>query len=519
MIHLGKTNENNQVLNQLIFENCLSFGRSPKLNNRKINNYLFGTRQKLNIFKLYELRYLLLKIYPLIHNLFLQDRLNNKRKRKWFFHKNFHLQKKNLQILPTQFRSKESFQPLRAKFNKMLKEKMPRPLLPKILFATTTTIYSEIVSNAAKNCRMPFHVNRWLSGAVTAASYYVTDSKKWFFLRDLNEKEITFSFQKKFRKHKKNFEQQKKKVFKYQLGRKPTLIIIPDISNNEMILKETNSMGIPAIGLVNSQYNHEVTYPIFANDFSVYTIHFFCHFLSNLILKELIKSKHKVYTRKKRQRALQFTQTNKDIFRFNRWKKYQKIFGRKKNIKKYSFKGQYFVNHFLKIRKKKKKNLKRKQNQKRKMKQGYFKKKHKIKVVSPKKLISVENRKRLKKNKINFYLKKRILSKIRIIQKIRPYNFTKILWEIRLPKNKPTFRYWNRRKFWFSNPIQFLINTPFQYTFKRFRIKRIMYPELFWKTKQKWRSMRKNQWKNKKKYYKTRWSTKKTSKAYKHRSK
>jgi len=77
-----KTKKNNQILNQLLSENCLSFGRSPKLNNRKITHYISGTRQKVDIFNLYEMRYLLLKVYPLIHNLFLQQRLNvNKKKR------------------------------------------------------------------------------------------------------------------------------------------------------------------------------------------------------------------------------------------------------------------------------------------------------------------------------------------------------------------------------------------------------------------------------------------------------
>ena len=82
MLPFVKTNANNKILNQLIYANCLSFGRSPKLNNRKINHYIFGTRQKLDIFKLYEMRYLILKVYPIIHNLFLQERLNKIKKKK-----------------------------------------------------------------------------------------------------------------------------------------------------------------------------------------------------------------------------------------------------------------------------------------------------------------------------------------------------------------------------------------------------------------------------------------------------
>ena len=135
-------------------------------------------------------------------------------------------------------------------------------------------------------------------------------------------------------KHKKNFEMQKNKSFKYQFLRKPTLIIIPDVAKNEMILKETNSLGIPALGLVNSHCPVEVAYPIFANDFSLYSVHFFCHFLSSLILKEFIKSKKKIYISRKNSRNLQFVQSKKDVFRFNKRIFFKKVSSEKSDIRK-----------------------------------------------------------------------------------------------------------------------------------------------------------------------------------------
>ncbi len=82
MSSFQKTNTNNQILDKLVFETCLHFGRNPKINNSKIHHYIFGIRQKINIFKFQEIRYLLLKIYPVIHHLFLQERLNFKQKKK-----------------------------------------------------------------------------------------------------------------------------------------------------------------------------------------------------------------------------------------------------------------------------------------------------------------------------------------------------------------------------------------------------------------------------------------------------
>jgi len=206
---------------------------------------------------------------------------------------------------------------------------------------------------------MPFHVNRWLSGTITAAASYLDDFEKWSFLTNDLHKDITNSLQKKFFKHKKNIAQQADQIRKYQLGRKPSLIIIPDVSNNEMIIKETNVFGIPVLGLVSSDCNNEIAYPIFANDLSIYSIHFFCHFLSSLITKEIVKNKQKLYIATKKTTGIQFPQAIKEIFSFNaRVSKYKS--GKKKisTGTKYSFKGRYFLENLVKPKIKIKKKFK-----------------------------------------------------------------------------------------------------------------------------------------------------------------
>jgi ribosomal protein S2 len=71
------------------------------------------------------------------------------------------------------------------------------------------------------------------------------------------------------------------------------MVVIPDIHNNDMILRETNPLNIPVIGLVNSSCATQVTYPIFGNANSVEIVHFFCHFLAVLIAKEVIQQDYK----------------------------------------------------------------------------------------------------------------------------------------------------------------------------------------------------------------------------------
>lgn len=125
-----------------------------------------------------------------------------------------------------------------------------------------------------------------------------------------------------------------------------------------MIIKETNTAGIPVLGLVSSTCNTEIAYPIFAKDSSQNSVFFFCHFLSALILKEFIKSKHKIHTPIKKSRSSQFQQTIKNIERFNIQTTEPEPFEKKNEIvKKYSFRGQYFLDHFIKPRKILKRNI------------------------------------------------------------------------------------------------------------------------------------------------------------------
>jgi ribosomal protein S2 len=53
-----------------------------------------------------------------------------------------------------------------------------------------------------------------------------------------------------------------------------------------MILREIDRVLIPTTGLVNEKLVNSVTYPIFANDNSLYTISFFCNLISRIIVKE-----------------------------------------------------------------------------------------------------------------------------------------------------------------------------------------------------------------------------------------
>jgi len=79
----------------------------------------------------------------------------------------------------------------------------------------------------------------------------------------------------------------------------PNLILIPDVKNNRKLLEETKEVGIPVLGLVSSDCQLNVDYPVLAQDMSIHIVHFFCHFMATLIAKEMVKIQHKLFIKTK----------------------------------------------------------------------------------------------------------------------------------------------------------------------------------------------------------------------------
>lgn len=258
---------------KLVLENGLTVGLNPRLTSKKITKYILGTRDTVEVFKLYELRYLLLKIYPLIHVLFSNPRVNSRFEFK--LSKVESLQPKSFKD-QTFITQKKNFPKKRISFSFKHKN-----LPPQILFATTTEAFSDVIFKAANICNMPYHRNRWISGSVTAAISDLDDNDAWHYIQNLSQKKISYFFNKRWSTNKENSEKTKEKNKFYGHSRWPSLVVIPDISNNNMILSEVKKIGIPVIGLVNSHCPFEIDYPIFAQDQTFSSVYFFLPFFCN----------------------------------------------------------------------------------------------------------------------------------------------------------------------------------------------------------------------------------------------
>ena len=94
---------------------------------------------------------------------------------------------------------------------------------------------------------------------------------------------------------------------------------------------------------------------------------------------------------------------------------------------------------------------------------------------------------------------------MKLIKNLRHYNFPKIIREIRLHINKPMFRYWNKRTFWYSNRMQFATNSYVGYTFKKKKFKKLVRNRLWKLRREEYEERKRN-----KNAYRRKWYHKKT---------
>lgn len=340
----------------LILQNCLPLGKEARFTSKNVTQYLLGSRNNYNLFKFNEIKHLLLKFTPLIETLF-RSQLSRNSKIGTF--------KKIKLIKPTPPKDPAAYQAWYEKMkNIKIKKKFQisfykpvenkRPI--KILFASTTPTYAQIIQHSAEICQMTGHTNRWLCGYITANS-----PKKNQRVKIPN---IENQYMKTFHENK-----VAKETFYHwhrlnKLSHRPVIAIIPDIKNNDMILRETSAKDIPVIGLINSNDSVKIAYPIFGNCDSIQVIYFFCNFLSILIAKAFMHQEYKQNSNKilNRTRAY-FAQKNKELKSSNIFPKSKFKLQKDKINVKYARKiseKQYFKNIAkfgkFKFRKKIKKN-------------------------------------------------------------------------------------------------------------------------------------------------------------------
>tara|TARA_B110000014_G_C19970413_1_gene502331 strand:- start:137 stop:901 length:765 start_codon:yes stop_codon:yes gene_type:complete len=156
-----------------------------------------------------------------------------------------------------------------------------------ILFVGTKKQAKDIVQQEADRCGMFYIVERWLGGSLTN---FTTIKKSIKRLKSL-EKEGSSLYENLTKKETQMLNRERVKLSDQHRGIKdmrkpPDAVVIVDGQYEETAIKESTSMGIPVVAIVDSNTDpNKISYPIPANDDSLRTIQLLIGSIADAILE------------------------------------------------------------------------------------------------------------------------------------------------------------------------------------------------------------------------------------------
>lgn len=158
----------------------------------------------------------------------------------------------------------------------------------KILFVGTKPQAKEIVRKAAKDCGMPFVVERWLGGTFTN---FKTISRQVRYLQKLEDQEAKGEF-KKYTKKEASLLKDKIKRLEFLFGglkgvdKLPAAIFVVDVVKEKNAVKEANKTNVPVVALLDTNADPDlIDHPIPSNDDALKSLELLIKVVSDAIKK------------------------------------------------------------------------------------------------------------------------------------------------------------------------------------------------------------------------------------------
>lgn len=139
----------------------------------------------------------------------------------------------------------------------------------KVMFVATKKQAQEIISEEAKNLRMPYVTERWLGGMLTNFVTVRKSLKKLSSIEKLMKEE---SFKNLAKRERLTVTREKEKLERLlggiiDLTRLPAALFVVDVKKEHIAVNEATKLGIPVFGIVDTNSNpNSVDFPIPAND-------------------------------------------------------------------------------------------------------------------------------------------------------------------------------------------------------------------------------------------------------------
>ena len=156
-----------------------------------------------------------------------------------------------------------------------------------VMFVGTKRAAGKIVEEHARRCGMPFVSHRWLGGMLTNYKTIRSSIKR---LRELEEQESDGTFAKLTKKEALMRSRMKEKLERSIGGIKemsglPDVLFVVDVDHERIAVTEANKLGIPVIGIVDTNSDPDgVDYVIPGNDDAIRAIKLYVTAVADAVL-------------------------------------------------------------------------------------------------------------------------------------------------------------------------------------------------------------------------------------------
>lgn len=160
----------------------------------------------------------------------------------------------------------------------------------RVLFVGTKRAASDIIAESAKKCGQYYVNHRWLGGMLTN---WKTISHSIKTLRDLEEALSSEESGGLTKKELLNLTRQRNKLDLAlggikEMGGRPDMLVVIDTNKEDIAIREANKLGIPIAAVVDSNSNpNDVTLPIPGNDDAMRAIQLYCDLFAGAVLDGL----------------------------------------------------------------------------------------------------------------------------------------------------------------------------------------------------------------------------------------
>jgi small subunit ribosomal protein S2 len=157
-----------------------------------------------------------------------------------------------------------------------------------ILFVGTKRQIKDIIEEEAKRCGAHWVTERWLGGTLTNFRTIRRSIEKYQTLLDMEKKG---EFEKLLKKEAMKLMKQKDRMSKFfegikELNELPSILYVVDVKKEETAVLEARKMGIPVVGLVDTNGNPDyVDYPVPGNDDAIRSVKLITGFVATAALE------------------------------------------------------------------------------------------------------------------------------------------------------------------------------------------------------------------------------------------